>query len=171
MLTWKKWTRGSHSHAWLLCKPFSLQPTPSRIVCSMFPLNFTYNNILTPHPDCSYLGLYNTRLDSSRHWVGSPRANIVTKIDVLRPVCMLLGHFEFLYNGIWMSGYHWTRSFPLKACYSNFQDCRKVVSLDTFMECTSLDLTFPYLDVPQKILSIKPVRVHLTLRLLGFPKS
>ena len=169
MLTWKKWTRGSHSHAWLLCKPFSLQPTPSRIVCSMFPLNFTYNNTLTPHPDCSYLGLYNTRLDSSRHWVGSPRANIVTKIDVLRPVCMLLGHFEFLYNGIWMSGYHWTRSFPLKACYSNFQDCRKSCKSRYLygMHQSGLDISLP--RRPTKDIIYKTCPSPSDIKVAGFP--
>jgi hypothetical protein len=45
---------------------FSLQPTPSRIACSTFPLSFTYN-ILIPHAECSYLGLCNTLLDPSRH--------------------------------------------------------------------------------------------------------
>ena len=43
---------------------FSLQP-PSRIVCSMFTLNFTFNT-LTPHAECSCLGLCIIRLDLSR---------------------------------------------------------------------------------------------------------
>ena len=76
---------------------FSLQPTPSRITCSTFPLSFTYN---ISEAECSYLGLCNTRLESSRHLVRNNTGKIVTSIDVLRPVCMLLGHFEFLCNGI-----------------------------------------------------------------------
>ena len=76
---------------------FSLQPTPSRITCSTFPLSFTYN---ISEAECSYLGLCNTRLEPSRHLVRNNTGKIVTSIDVLRPVCMLLGHFEFLCNGI-----------------------------------------------------------------------
>ena len=47
---------------------FSLQPS-SRIACSTFPLSFTgfTYDILIPHTECSYLGLCNTLLDSSRH--------------------------------------------------------------------------------------------------------
>jgi len=58
-----------HTRLALACivtmQTFSLQPT-SRIACSTFLLNFIYN-LLTPHPECSYLGLCNTLLDLSRH--------------------------------------------------------------------------------------------------------
>ena len=33
-------------------------------------------------------------------------------------------------------------SFPLKACYIYFQDCKKIVSLNAFIECSHLDLKF-----------------------------
>jgi hypothetical protein len=83
---------------------FSLQPL-SRIACGTFPLSFTYN-LLIPHAECSYLGLCNALLDPSRHWVRNLTANIITSIDVLRPICMLLGYFGSQKNGIWMSEYY-----------------------------------------------------------------
>ena len=45
---------------------FSLQPRPSRIACSTFPLRFTYYILITL-AECSYLGLCNTLLDPSRY--------------------------------------------------------------------------------------------------------
>jgi hypothetical protein len=80
---------------------FSLQPT-SRIACSTFLLNFICN-LLTPHAKCSYLGLCNTLLDRSRHWVRISTANIVASADVLRPTFMLLGHLGSQIYGTWMS--------------------------------------------------------------------
>jgi hypothetical protein len=77
---------------------FSLQLTPSRIACCTFPLSFPYN-IVIPHAKCSDLELCNTLLDPSRLSVTNPTADIVTSIDVLRPICMLLEHFE-AQNGI-----------------------------------------------------------------------
>ena len=82
---------------------FSLQPT-FWTTCCMFPFCFAYN-ILIPRAECSYLGICNTLLDPSRHWVRDPTANIVTSIDVLRPICVLREHFGAR-NGIWMSGYY-----------------------------------------------------------------
>jgi len=76
---------------------FSLQPT-SRIACSTFPLNFICK-LLIPHPKCSYLGLCNALLDSSRHQVRNPTSNIDRSVDILRPICVLLGHFGSRKNG------------------------------------------------------------------------
>ena len=61
-------------------RTFTLQPTPSRIACSTFPLSFTYN-VLIPHAECSYLGLCNTLLDPFCHSFRNSTANIVTSID------------------------------------------------------------------------------------------
>ena len=71
---------------------FPLEPTPSRIACSTFPLSFTYN-ISNSHAECSYLGLRNTLLDWSRLCIRNPKTNITTSIDVFRPIFMLLEPF------------------------------------------------------------------------------
>ena len=77
---------------------FSLQPT-SRIACGTFPLNFIYKLPIL-HAKFSYLGLCNALLDSSRHQVRNPAENIGRSVDVLRPICMLLGHFGPRKNGV-----------------------------------------------------------------------
>jgi hypothetical protein len=69
---------------------FSLKPT-SRIACCTFSLTFTYN-VQTTHTKCRYLGLFDALLDFSRLYVRNPTAKIVTSIDVLRPICVSLGH-------------------------------------------------------------------------------